>query len=151
MQNIALETLAEIAELSVASQSSEAYEAAALELLGDPVLARRALDWLPEAFGLVLATHIEPSIQPPETFMAQCGTGEWIEFPVSAEPIFAQCVQLASVVYHHGPREVFEHLALSSAIHAAVNGALNQGVSLKGGKLQPLRVLGVPAEAYGEA
>lgn len=151
MQSVSSETLAEVAALAAASGSTESCEAAVSQLLGDPALARRALDWLPEAFGLVLIAHIEPSLELPTTFLARGHGGEWIELALAVDPLFAQCLQLASVVFHNGPRELFERLALASSVHAAVNDALNHGVSLKNGRLHPIRMLGLSAETYDGA
>jgi hypothetical protein len=69
MQTVALEILAEIAALSVSSPTPEVYEAAAINLVGDITVGRRAIEWLPEAFGMVLASHVEPTIEAPHTFL----------------------------------------------------------------------------------
>ena len=149
MQSIAIESLAEIAALMATPQPGDQLEAAAIALTGEPGLARRAISWLPEAFGIVLASHIEPGIKLPTTFMAKNIEGEWVELPLALDPVFAQALRLATTVFHGGPREIFSALALASSVHAAVNNALNENAVLKGSKLQPIRMLGLSAEAYG--
>jgi hypothetical protein len=148
MDDIAFEALAQMADLAVSSASREQHEASVTRLAGDPALARRVLDGLPEAFGIVLAAHLEPTLEPPTTFFARDRAGAWVEFPLSADPVFAQAIRLASVVFHHGPRDVFERLASASAVQAAISAALDAGASLVGGTLQPLRMHGLAAETY---
>ena len=148
MQIVAAEILAEIAALAVAPIPRQEYEASATALAGDKELAKRITEWLPEAFGLVLASHVEPSIILPATFLVRDSLGKWSEFPLTADPVFQDCVTLAIALAHDGPREVFSGLALASSVHAAINQALNQGASLSGAVLQPIRMHGLTAESY---
>lgn len=122
-------------------------EAAVLALLGDPLLARRAIDWLVEAFGLVLIPHIA-AIALPRTFRARSEDGVWVELPLSADPIFGQAIKLGVRLYHHGPRELFGKIALRSAMVAAVNNALNAGADVKGAVLGPPSMHGLQAKMY---
>ena len=150
MQTSALETMGKVAELA-ATLPSEEYEAAALQMIGTPDVARRVLDWLPEAFGAVLVSHMG-AVTLPTTFMARDSSGFWVEIPLSKDPIFGEAVRLAQLVYHHGPREVFSALALRSSVLAAVNQALNAGALIDGAVLSPPTMLGIAAETYdGEA
>jgi hypothetical protein len=151
VQILAFETLAEVAAFAASSSSPKEYEASAIALVGNKDLARRALDWLPEAFGIVLITHMELGIALPKTFIARNLTGAWIEFPLARDPIFGDSVKLATIVYHNGPREVFSALATASSVASVVNQALDSGVSLAGGVMQPIRMFGLSAEAYGVA
>jgi hypothetical protein len=151
VQILAFETLAEVAAIAASSSSPEEYEARAIELVGNKDLARRALDWLPEAFGIVLVTHMELDITLPKTFMARNLAGAWIEFPLATDPIFGDSIKLATIVFHNGPREIFSALATASSVASVVNQALDSGVSMAGGVLQPIRMFGLHAEAYGVA
>jgi hypothetical protein len=117
--------------------------------LGDQQLALRTINWLQESFGLVLIAHLDADVIPPTTFAVQDTAGEWIEFPLAADPIFKDAFGIATTVFHNGPREVFSSLAKASSIFSVVNKALNQGVSLQGARLLTIHMYGVRAETYG--
>ena len=151
MQSISTETLAKMAELAASSSSPQRYEAAVLELVGDKQLAQRATDWLQEAFGLVLIAHMELGVVEPTTFAARNSAGDWIEFPFATDPIFVEAFRLAVVIFHQGPREVFNALATTSSVFSVVNQALDQGASLQGAKLTPPRMFAMSAESYSGA
>jgi hypothetical protein len=119
-------------------------------LVGDDALARRLIDWIPEAFGAVLIGHMKLGINLPKTFTAKDAHGLWQEFPFSAEPIFVKAVQAAAVIHHEGPREVFVALAPSGCMVGAVNRALNAGADLSGASLAGPAMLGIPAETYSQ-
>ena len=116
-------------------------------LAQDAMLARRLIDWIPEAFGLVFIPHLA-NVNLPTTFSAKSNNGKWFEFKFDAEPIFLGAVRLGVEMYHSGPRNTFSNIALRSSTVAAVNLALNQGSSLKGATLSGPRLIGVPAEVY---
>lgn len=149
MNKLAFETLSQVAVLSASSSSLEEYEAAAYSLIGDSELTRRALDWLPEAFGLVLIAHMELGITLPKSFVARNRAGVWLEFPLASDPIFADSLKLAIDIFHNGPRDVFSALATASSVVDTVNRGLNSGDSLAGAVFQPIRMHGLSAEAYG--
>ena len=151
MQTVAPETLEQLARLLGASDSWDIAETQAVALVGDRALVRRVFDWLCEAFGLVLALHTESTIKPPTTFMAKNDAGDWVEIPLSADPVFGDSVTLASTYFHGGDRDIFGGLALRSSIFSAVNQALNQGVDIKGATIQPIQMHDLSAESYGEA
>jgi hypothetical protein len=146
MQSVTSEQLLEIADL-LASLSDVEVEARALQVLGQPMLARRAVDWLPEAFGLVLARHLAEVVLP-TTFKARDRSGAWVEIPLSRDPIFGEALKLAIHTYHEGPRELFANLATRSSVVGVVSQALNSGADLDGAQLSPLCMLGLPAEQY---
>lgn len=125
-------------------------EAEILSLAGDADLARRLIDWIPEAFGAVLIGHMELGLNLPQTFTAKNVQGHWQEFPLSAEPIFVEAVDAASVYYHEGPRDVFAALAPAGCMVDAVNRALNAGADLAGASLAGPVMLGIPAETYSQ-
>jgi hypothetical protein len=147
MQTVALEIIRKVAELAGSDLSPDDFEATAVQLVGEADVARRVIDWLPEAFGIVLVSHMG-SITLPSTFMARDSLGSWIEIPLSNDPIFGQTLKLAQHMYDHGPREIFSALALRSSSVAAVNQALNAGESIDGSVLSPPSMLGLAAETY---
>lgn len=117
---------------------------------GDEMLARRLIDCLREAFGLVVVSHVRGADQMtmPDSFKAQDAQGEWREFPMSAEPIMAMGARIASHVYHEGPRALLRNIADCSAMLNTVNNALNAGGTLEGSTLNGPEFLGIPADLY---
>lgn len=148
MQQISIETLSTIGELAVSGLTPEEYESAVAVLTGDPGLARRIIDWLPEAFGLILLSHMG-DITLPKTFRAKDRAGEWVEIPLVQEPVLADALEFASLTYHKGPKSLFSGLALQSAVVDSVNQALDAGESLAGARLGPIAMPGLSAEIYG--
>jgi hypothetical protein len=122
-------------------------EARVLAETQDPMLARRLIDWIPEAFGFVLISHMD-GIGIPETFSAKSAHGAWKEFPLTTEPVFVCALRVAQQMYHDGPRNDFERLAVRSSMLAVVNQALNNGSSIRGGQLSGPALIGIPAEVY---
>ena len=117
-------------------------ESQAHSITGSQELAQRALDWLPEAFGLVALSRIEGLVLP-RTFSAKDGNGTWHVFPLSAEPLYAQAIALA-----HDIEIPFKAIAQQGSCVNAVDNALNSGVSLHGAELSGPALVGTPAEAY---
>ena len=148
MRIVSLETLTKISDLAASDLSQEQYENAVLGLVGDHTLAQRIVDWLPEAFGFILVGHMG-NLTLPTTFQARDAAGDWVEISLSKEPILAEALDLASQVFHNGPKNVFSSLALRSAVVDVVNNALNAGASLEGSRLAPLAMHGLSAEIYG--
>ena len=121
-----------------------------LALAKNPLTARRLVDCVPEAFGLLLIAHLgklDPSGLP-QSFSARDAAGGWRSFPFSAEPIFALSGLLAGRMLHNGPRAKFETIAKRSALLASVNKALNAGADLSGARLSGPALIGAPAEFY---
>jgi len=146
MKTLSPVQLRELAK-SFVRASDEEREIAALALAGDQMLARRALDWLPEAFGLLMAGHV-PGLELPTTFSARNNMGDWKQFPFSAEPLFAHALRLAVEARESGEEELFRAIADKSSVVATLNKALNGGASLSGAKLSGPALIGVPAETY---
>jgi hypothetical protein len=147
MRQISLETLSKIGALAVSRLTLEKYESAVADLVCDPDLARRIIDWLPEAFGLILIGHMG-DITLPKTFRVKDRSGQWIEIPFSREPIFADVLDFASLTYHNGPKHLFSSLAVQSSVVDTVNKALNAGEPLTGASLGPITMAGLSAETY---
>lgn len=119
-------------------------------LATEPMLARRLIDWLPEAFGLVLVSHMD-GVELPTRFSASDRNGRWHEFEFAAEPIFAPAMNLAMQMYQAGPRQSFARIAQRSSIVDAVSRALEQCGSLEGTRLSGPALVGIPAEIYASA
>jgi hypothetical protein len=138
---------AAISILVAVGATEEEIEARVLAETRDPLLARRLIDWIPEAFGLVLISHMD-GVRLPETFSAKSAAGEWKQFPLTTEPIFVCALRVAQQIFHDGPRNHFEPLAVRSSMLAAVNKALQNGSSVRGGQLAGPAFIGIPAEVY---
>ncbi len=136
-----------ISILASDDMTEDAIESAVLAEVRDPMLARRLIDWIPEAFGIVTVSHMG-RIGIPATFKAKTKQGGWREFPLDVEPILLCALKRAQQMYHDGPRHLFAPLASRSSTMAVVNKALNEGSSLDGAQLGAPRMLGIPAEFY---
>ncbi|EJE54731.1 hypothetical protein PMI14_00361 [Acidovorax sp. CF316] len=131
--------------------SAAEIEAAVLALAGgDATLARRLIDVVPEGFGLVLVSHVEPAatLQLPTEFSVQDAAGEWVDFPLTREPVFVAALLAAQRMFHAGPRLKFQTVTDRSGLLQAVNNALNGGQSLEGATLGGPRFGGIPAATY---
>jgi hypothetical protein len=124
-------------------------QARAEAIAGSASLARRALEWLPEAFGLVAVSHLE-ELNVPTKFSARRADGAWEHFRFSAEPLFAASVHLALAAAHQA-NSSFKAIAEQSSAIAAVDNALNAGQDLKGATLSGPALIGIPAETYSGA
>jgi len=136
------------------AQEASAHNDIAEEKIGtlvrDAVTVRRLADVIPEAFGLVLASHIPgaENMTLPVTFRAQDDSGEWVEFPMRCEPIFVVALDIAQHTFHNGPRALMQNLADSSSLLSAISQALDTGASLDGTSLGPPSFFGLPASLY---
>jgi hypothetical protein len=117
-------------------------------LVDDDMAARRLIDWIPEAFGMVLVSHLSNKIVLPKTFSARSTNGKWFEMPFEVEPIFVVTLKMAQTIYHEGPRDVFRNVSRRSSMTNTVNNALNSGASLDGGCLSGPALIGIPADVY---
>ena len=136
------------------AQQASAHNDIAEEKIGtlvrDEITVRRLADVIPEAFGLVLASHIPgaENMSLPDTFRAQDDSGEWVEFPMRCEPIFVVAVDIAQHTFHNGPRALMQNLADRSSLLSAISQALDTGASLDGTSLGPPSFFGLPASLY---
>ena len=148
MRPVSTETLAKAVEiLGEDSISSEELESRIGALVGDAATGRRLIDWIPEAFGVVLVSHLGRVTLPTE-FHAKDANGEWVTFPLSVEPVFEGAVKIAQGVFHSGPRSIFQNVSSRSAILNAANRCLEAGRKLDGAKLEGPALIGIPAETY---
>ena len=139
--------------LGAQPDADDAVEAQVRALVQDELTVRRLADVVPEAFGLVLASHLPgaESMTLPDTFCAQDEDGEWVEFPLRREPIFVVALDIAQHTFHNGPRALIQNLADRSSLLAAINQALTAGGSLDGTTLGPPSFFGLPASLYQAA
>ena len=137
-----------ISILGRAGISNEEIESEVLSIAQDQMLACRLIDWIVEAFGMVLVGHISSGIILPTTFLAKNSKGEFASLKFAVEPIFVETMKIAQRIYHEGPRDVFQNIALRSSMTTTVNNALNAGSSLDGAVLSGPALLGIPAETY---
>ncbi|MEG0183727.1 MAG: hypothetical protein RR704_09765 [Stenotrophomonas sp.] len=115
--------------------------------IGDDV-ARRLLLWLPEAFAMTLLGHMDLGLVLPRTFTAHDAQGGLHELPLDCEPVFAEGVRRAQVMYHQGPRAAFKAICERSSSLNAIDNALNAGADLHGATLSGPELLDIPAETY---
>ena len=139
--------------LGAEPDADDAVEAQVRALVGDDLAVRRLADVVPEAFGLVLASHLPgaENMTLPDTFCAQDENGEWVEFPLRREPIFVVAADIAQHTFHNGPRALMKNLADRSSLLSAINKGLNAGGSLDGTTLGPPSFFGLPASLYQAA
>jgi hypothetical protein len=128
--------------------AEEDIEASVFAYTKDSMLARRLIDCIPEAFGIILIGHMSINLNLPKTFSAKAKNGQWLEFEFNVEPIFVDAIKIAAEMFHTGPRSVFKNIASRSAMVNTVNRALNQAQSLNGATLSGPALIGIPAEIY---
>ena len=149
MNSVPEETiLAAIDILGTPGMEEDELERAIRGLVGDDMTARRLFVWIREAFGLVLISHLRSKPRLPTTFSARNREGRWVELELTGEPIFTAALLVAQRMFHEGPRETFQAIALRSAMLNAVNNLLNAGSSLEGARLSGLALIDIPAEVY---
>jgi len=127
--------------------TDEEIETKVLALSQDPMLARRLIDWLPEAFAIAFVPHFAKVILP-KTFSAKSSKGKWIKFDFHVEPIFPIAINLGMEMYHAGSSNAFSNIVQRSSILNAINSALNAGETLDGATLSGPALIGIPAETY---
>lgn len=136
-----------ISVLGQTGLSADEEQRRVLQLVADPMMARRLIDWIPEAFGVVLVAHIG-KVDFTNTFSAKDHRGNWVTIEISREPIFAAALKHATTMFHSGPKDVYRSIAERSCILDAVNKALNAGESIDGACMSGPALLGIPAEVY---
>ncbi|MGU7839327.1 hypothetical protein ACV22V_07665 [Burkholderia sp. AW33-5] len=119
-------------------------------LVRDDTTVRRLVDIIPEAFGLVVASHLPAAsgMTLPDTFAVRDESGAWVEVPITHEPVFVAALEIAQHIFHSGPRHVLRNNAARSGILAAVSNALSSGGSLDGATLSGPSFLGLSASLY---
>ena len=136
-----------ISQLGEGDRRDTEIEIAVRRFAPDPLVMRRLIDWVPEAFGFVLLPHVADIVLP-TTFQARAKDGTWKEFAFDREPIFGQAVTIAAAMYKENPRGVFSAVAKRSAMVQTVNATLNDGRKVDGTKVAGPAMANVPAEFY---
>ena len=146
LESLSKEVLRTIANLMASESQSDAKTKQLIsELVGKESLATRVTEWLPEAFGYVLISRM-PGVTMPTTFHARDAGGVWHELPFSVEPLVSVALELGVEAIGSGKGEVVGKISLRSSIVAAVNSALNAGVSVAGSKISGPAFVKIPAE-----
>jgi len=149
MNDISADTVARAVEMLAADNATdEMLEAQLNALVGNDLDACRLRYCIPEAFGLVLASHLCPTLGLPDYFQAMDDDGTWKAIPLSAEPVFVHALPMALRTFHHGPRARFQNIAEMSSVVDALNNALNAGSSLDGCTLHGPQIHGLLASLY---
>ncbi len=129
--------------------SADEIESRVTGLVSDPPLARRLIDCIPEAFGLVMMSHIGKVVLP-TTFSARDRHGKWKSFPFSSEPIFDAALKTAERMIQDGAQTTFQNVATRSSMVSSLNKALHQGANIDGMISSGPFFIGIPAETYPE-
>lgn len=137
-----------VAIIGTTGITKDEIEAQVLALVSDAMAARRLIDFIPEAFGLVLLSHLPAKLQLPDSFHARDAGGEMQTFNLNAEPVFIAAVQIGQRIYHEGQAELFQNVSLRSSMVNSVNNALNAGSRLENLVMSGPAFLGIPAEVY---
>lgn len=105
MRKFSIETLSSIGELAISGLTPEKYESAVADLVGDHGLANRIIDWLPEAFGLILVGHMG-NITLPKAFKAKDRFGDWID-PIRQRTGICRCSGVCFAYLPQRPKASF--------------------------------------------
>ena len=133
--------------LADASLTNEEVEFRALDAAGDAMLARRVLDWIPEVFGFVYASH-HWKIELPKEFSVWDKYGDRKAFDLKVEPLFVPILELAMEAIHGEDLNKFDCVAGQSSICNAARKALEENVDLEGARFDSLEFNAIPAEQY---
>jgi hypothetical protein len=125
----------------------EAVEQRMAALMPDPMGARRLIDWIPEAFGVVALSQLG-RIALPTTFLAQDASGNWRTLPMDKEPLFAAAVERARNLFEHGHRALVVRIASRSTLAITANERVEKGASMENVVLTGPVMLHIPAEVY---
>lgn len=99
------------------------------------VVAERLIALVPLAFGRVLISHMA-KVEFPTTVVLEARDGSQRSCDLSKDRLFASALEIAVVMYHDGPRHLFQAAAIASAELSAVNQALNAGSKLEGARFR---------------
>ncbi|WP_157649061.1 hypothetical protein [Burkholderia ubonensis] len=151
MKPISINTILAAVEILGAQECvDDEIEKRVRALVEDDMTMRRLVDIIPEAFGLVVASHLPSAsgMTLPDTFSVQDKSGAWRSVPITREPVFVAALEIAQHIFHSGPRHVLRNNAERSSIFAAVSKALDSGDSLEGSTLGGPAFLGLSISLY---
>ena len=140
------------------SQTLEAYASSAYDSEDDIVgalclsgvtrlVAERLVALVPLAFGRVLISHIE-KLEFPTYAILTARDGSPQSCDLRSDEIFRAALEMATAMYHEGPRRLLQAAATASSEVAAVNQALNAGSRLAGGQFSAPRLLRLSFEEW---
>jgi hypothetical protein len=127
--------------------SEDQIESEVAALVAEPIEARRLIDWIPEAFALVLVAHHGKPVLP-KSFSARNAQGRWQTFPFACEPLFVAATQIAESACREGLSQDFQNVALRSSTARSAMNALDAGASIDGAVFSGPALIGIPAEVY---
>ncbi|AVP95898.1 hypothetical protein C7S18_01205 [Ahniella affigens] len=123
-------------------------EAALLAVTGDPMLARRVQQWLPEVLAMVFMGHTSDEVVPPEQFHARNKAGVWQVFELRAEPLVPDCFIFAARMIHAGARPGMVGVLQRSALFKAFAEVSDGGAKSVRGANFRIALRRIPAEIY---
>ncbi|MBI4914587.1 MAG: hypothetical protein HY825_01955 [Acidobacteria bacterium] len=112
------------------------------------LLAEKLVALVPLAFGRVLLSHMPEHPTFSKTAVLEAEDGTLVPVDLQTEPIFRRAVELATEMYHRGPRELFGPAATASAELSAANHLLHSGATLRGVAFTEPRFLRVSFEDW---
>lgn len=95
------------------------------------LLAERLVALVPLAFGRVLIAHIE-EVHFAMSAVLTTRDGSLKSCDLGTDKIYQSALEIATVMFHEGPRHLFQAAATASAEVAVVNQLLNSGGTLVG-------------------
>lgn len=118
------------------------------------VQAEKLNVFVPSTFACALLHKMGVSLS--SHYVALSADGKEVSVPIAHEHYFTAALGMAHDTLENGwssklPRETFEIIIGRSAEMAAANKALDQGDSIAGAALQPLKVFRFSVDAAGEA
>lgn len=136
-----------IALMGRAEVSDDQLEIEVAQLVSEKITVRRLIDWIPEAFGMVLLSQLD-GIHLPTSFQAKDAFDKWHSVDFKAEPVYGLAYEQGMKMHKQGPAKVFETISFRSSTVNSVNNALNAGASLKNLVLSGPALIGIPFEIY---
>ena len=115
------------------------------DLTKDKMLTRRLIAWIPEALGhyYLGGLGLDPI---PASFSAGNARGKWIDFPVDAEPLYRQIVQIAPELSD----ATVILISRQSSAYAAVKSLTDGGGEVSDAQLTGAALVSIPAAIYGQ-
>ena len=111
------------------------------------LLAERLVALVPLAFGRVLISHME-EVHFPTSAVLTTRDGSLKSCDLGTERIFVSALEIATAMFHEGPRHLFQGAASASAEVAVVNQLLNSGGTLAGVRFMEPRFLRLSFEEW---
>jgi len=114
------------------------------------LVAERLVALVPLAFGRVLVSHME-KLEFSTSAILTARDGSPQSCDLRTDGLFLSALEIATAMYHEGPRHLFQAAASASAEVAAVNQLLNSGGTLAGVRFKEPRFLRLSFEDWTSA